>query len=308
THFRQCEEAGVRYRRAIELDPRPDLYAYLAEAEMACGRPGEALGALEQALELQADNAETWRFYARLQSLAGDRAGAARAIERALELAPERATVALTHAHLLVDANRLDDALAALRRHRGLSSGVNPEREGWVAEVQIHRRRGDLDDAARAVEQALGLGFAPASTWAAGLVELDRGDLDAAAGRLEELERHFAGLESRYGLEFLEHLRGEILLRRGEPETAADAFARAVAARPLEQATFRRPLARAWLEAGDPEEASGVLYRLLEIKPNDADAHCLSADAHDRAGRAQAARLEEEACRTLRAELDAAAG
>ncbi|MEO1370622.1 MAG: tetratricopeptide repeat protein, partial [Acidobacteriota bacterium] len=196
----------------------------------------------------------------------------------------------------------------ALRRHRGLVSGVNPEREGWVAEVQIHRRRGDLDAAGRAVEQALGLGFAPSSTWAAGLVELDRGDVDAAAASLAALERHFAGLESRYGVEYLEHLRGEILLRRGEAGPASDAFARAVAARPLEQAPFRRALARAWLDAGDPEEASGVLYRLLEIKPDDADAHCLSADAHERAGRAEAARLEAEACRTLRAELGAAAG
>ncbi|MEM1177723.1 MAG: winged helix-turn-helix domain-containing protein [Acidobacteriota bacterium] len=303
THFRQCEEASVRYRQALEFDPRPDLYGYLAEAEMACGRPAEALGALERALELQGDNAETWRFYARLQSLAGDRDGAFGSIEKALGLAPDRASVIFTRALLLFEAHRFKDALAALRRHRGLVSGVNPERAGWVTEAELLRRTGDLDGAAFAAEQALGLGFAPAAAWIAGLVALDTGRTDDAARHLQALKDHFDRGESRYRIEYLEHLRGEFLKHRGETRRAAEAFALAVEARPLEQSEFRLSLARAWLDADDPEEAAGVLYRLLEIQPNHAEGHCLSADAHARAGRSEAARLEKEACDTLLAAL-----
>lgn len=138
--------ARTHLARVRELNPRA-VEADSVEAQLALaeGRPAEAAAALRRALALMPGWAEAWGRLADALRLAGDRPGAVEALARAdgpLSLAVQ--------AHLALDEGRLDAAASLLADPPALAT-----LPGEVAAVRLALARGERDDAARRLADAL---------------------------------------------------------------------------------------------------------------------------------------------------------
>ena len=176
---RDWKAAETDYSRARELAPAL-AWVDLCRGRMLleADRPQEALGFFERFLVAQADHVEARVFYARALSAVGRRKEAAVEYTRALDVArrplPE---YYIERTKVLTEIGEVSAAL------RGLDEGV--ERLGRPIALELHaigleRERGDYDAALGRVER-----IAATSTnkprWLA-----ERGDILVAAGRWEE--------------------------------------------------------------------------------------------------------------------------
>jgi serine/threonine-protein kinase PknK len=172
-------DVGARALLALGADDhdRADAHSWAgalrrAEALEVCGRPGEA--------------AEILRGVASAATAAGDHAHAASLLERVAALAPGALTFSerLALATGLGAIGRYDDAAQVLATARTAASGpadvaASCEREAWLLV-----RRGDLEEARRALERGLALSEAAGLPAAALRARLGR--LLVTAGRFAE--------------------------------------------------------------------------------------------------------------------------
>jgi tetratricopeptide (TPR) repeat protein len=175
---RQIELEDAAQRRPEDLEVLrllADAYAHTAEK----GAMREERRTLELLLSRAPGDVEALRALERCLTRLGDVAGALSALERLVSADPRRAADYLRRAvELALSLYRDDDAL----RFAARAVEIRPDDERALALVgDLQRRRGALDEAARAYRRALELSKTRFDTaLALAQVEMSRGELDAA--------------------------------------------------------------------------------------------------------------------------------
>ncbi|MEL7128936.1 MAG: tetratricopeptide repeat protein [Pseudomonadota bacterium] len=167
---------GVGHAQAVHL---------LGLVEKAAGNVDAARGQLDKALRLDPSNPEVHNNRGLLARQMGDWPRAEAAFREALRLKPGFRSARLSLIRTLKQLDRLDEAL---REANGLLTANAADVDALILKAQIARTIRDLDMAVDAIGAALRL--APQNPFAhhvAASVELDRGQLQAAEKRLDQL-------------------------------------------------------------------------------------------------------------------------
>ncbi len=245
---------------------------------------------------------------AALELRAGAPVQAEALLSKALQLAPESASVRRLQARSLLSLGQAGKALSTLEPLLGKSSS-DVEALQLAAHTQL--LAGDAAAAAAALERARALRPQdPQLRTAAALARFGRGQVDSAIAELQavaasdsgldadlalisaELRRKspdaalqaVAGLERKQaGKPLAPHLRGQVLLFKGDEAAARAAFGQALA----RDATYLPSvlaLASLDLHAGQPERARARLDALIQAVPDSSAAYLAAAEVFARSG------------------------
>jgi tetratricopeptide (TPR) repeat protein len=252
-------EAGIAYRRAIELQPDyAEAHNNLGNVFRACGDGDAAVAAYRRALESSPARAEIHNNLGIVLADQGRHAEAEDAYRQALALQPDFPDAWNNLGGALSTGDKLEEGIEAYRRALALKPDFAEACYNLGAALALS---GDFDGAIEAYRLAQRLNPAHASTWAnLGLALRERGRLDEALitcrraveldprlaeghsnlatvlvdrGRLDEAEFEYRrALELRP--DFLEALNnlGIVLKNKGRLDEAAEFYRRAMAANP----------------------------------------------------------------------------
>lgn len=279
----QLEEARRELDRVL-ADPQADsrdkarAFGDLAELYHAYDLRRAARAAYENAQRWSPDDPR-WLYGAgRLAQREGDLERAMDLFRQVLELRPEHFLGHFRLGEALLDANRLDEAAAALQRAYGLAP-EDPAVLAALGELALARDepRSAVEYLETVVERV------PAANrlhYSLGLAYRALGDLEAARRHLAQrgdvgvtvkdpLDARLQELTAGERVHILEGRRAFQAERWNE---AVEAFSEAVRAAP-DSAGARINLAAALVETGRVEEATEELTRALELAPDNATAH-----------------------------------
>jgi tetratricopeptide (TPR) repeat protein len=265
--FAEAEAAYRRVQQAGAADPARAASACFALAQFLGEVRKDAAGAArvaEQCLASYRDDPSAPAAAAIVYDAIDRRDEATRIVREGLGRWPEHDELRALLSGRLVDSGALADAEAVLLE--GIDRAAGPDR--WLAVADVRRRRGDLEGALLAVEQASAtpssgaeeLGFAAADL----LFELGR--VDEAEARMREVK------EPAYRLV----LDGRLALERGDAKRALEILTRAIEQWP-QNAGARIQAARAANQLGDLERAKSELREATRAAPKDTDAALLLA-------------------------------
>jgi tetratricopeptide (TPR) repeat protein len=211
---------------------------------------------------------------ARLLEVQGDREGVVAALRLAVAHDPQSPELRVALAEALSRAGRGDEAEERAREAIALGPGSQAAAAAWGAIGRIRAARGDLLEAAQALESALAVQRALAPTgvpidpqpWRLlGELRLSAGNEPAALALFEELSSRVPGEGSGF------RLVGMLHEDRGDLTGAETWLGRALQADPTD-ADARRRLARVHEALRRFPEAHDDLVALLRFDPDDEDA------------------------------------
>ncbi len=232
------------YRLLLDADGRdPELLYLFAVLRFGQGRHADAIESARRAIRAQPGDAAPHALMGLAEAGRGRFAAAVSAYGRALRIAPGRWDVLVNRAAALLGLGRAAEALADCDR----ALLLNPD----AAEARANR--GDaLRDLGRGAEALAAYADAAAL------------GLDAAGARRDALLAALAPAEAAALLA----ASADILAREGAPETAIDAFGRAIALAPDDPGILNR---RAILqgELGRLDEAVATLGRAIALAPRE---------------------------------------
>ncbi len=232
-------EALEHLRRAVSLAPRsPQYHCALTRSLLANQRSDEAFTVCQQAASQFENHGELQQLLGGLLARRGDHAGALDAYRRAaswLETGDEGFW--LEYAHAYATAGQTDQALAVLRE------GVRrlPESKGLGREIGRLQEEAQAADADRLGQRAASLAS-------------QVGHEEEAISTAREALKLSAGIYQPY------YALGEVHMRRGEWEPAAECFEKAISLSPSPSAVYamRMQLAQAYERLGRDEAAHAV--------------------------------------------------
>ncbi|MGW7300863.1 tetratricopeptide repeat protein [Streptomyces sp. NPDC054829] len=180
-HYRltgRHEEAVAELGRAIELNPDyPSALASRGAALGELGRPEEALADLDRAITLEPDYTWALVMRSRAKFVLGDEAGMFADLDAAVAAEPDAFWIRRERAIQYLEAGRREEASAALR---DCLSREPEDANSWAILGELHRLRGEYEEALRHLDHALSLspdyGYAYA----------ERARVYVALGRTEE--------------------------------------------------------------------------------------------------------------------------
>jgi tetratricopeptide (TPR) repeat protein len=143
----QHYDAAVQ-ARGDELDPT--VYRDLMMAHSQLGNTQDALRYGQRATEANAEDAQTWMVYADALAKGGRLDDALAAFDRAQQINPELPNISARKAVMLLEANRVSDAVAVARE--GLASGNLPQETAENIAQQIAVRGFNATNANRPAE------------------------------------------------------------------------------------------------------------------------------------------------------------
>jgi tetratricopeptide (TPR) repeat protein len=165
--------------------------------------------------------------------------------------------------HALLEAGELDEAEEQLRAALGLFPDYAGPGTPYYGLARIHRERGELEQAARALQA---IAERNEAAWEAHLEEIEiRRELGDSAGEVLALERTIEVFP--YEIELHDRL-AELYHGMGRPADVVRERQAVVALDPTDKAQAHYRLATAHLEAGDAAAARTQVLRALEIAPN----------------------------------------
>jgi tetratricopeptide (TPR) repeat protein len=179
----QNSPAAIReLERAIELQPSyAEAHNWLSYFCFVVGRTEEALVHAERAVKLNPLSPEAVSHLALRYLIRGDHQQALAEARRALELSPEWSTGTLYQALVLYEMGRFDAV-------RALLEGIHVEWTGLGAEATLALAQIAAGDRHAAGEVSARIGR-QVDPFAAGLVRLAQGEIDAAFERFSTLEK-----------------------------------------------------------------------------------------------------------------------
>lgn len=251
------EGALAAFRRALELAPayrqaRRKLAATLFNAD----RVGEAREHFEALLAMDADDVDALLGLGLCEQLAGQFEAAQERFCTAVEQAPGRADA---HLYLGNLRNEMLDTEGALASLRAATEGDPAEVDAWIALAGVLEQANRLDEATAALVSGFAVDRAhPGLHLEAARIERRRGQVDSAVRRLRAIDP--ATLPPRAAQQYHFEL-GLALDRAGEADAAVVAFATgnrlargSVRSRSMDPAAFARRCERleGWLEQGAP--------------------------------------------------------
>lgn len=220
------ESAAETLERAVERSGGTSA-EFLAHHQLGrlllwLGRPSEALGPLERAVEIRPDAFDARLDLARALDRSGASERAVAAYRRALDIVPQSPHAHYGLAQALLRVGERDEAAEALAVYRELyAADQDRTREEFLAEARLARARelfeaGELASAEEIVE---GLPEAPLTLEALGRIRAGRGDY---AGAVAALERAVALAPDRDDLRQL-LAEARLLLQQEEGEGSGGA-------------------------------------------------------------------------------------
>lgn len=152
----RLEEAESQFMASLQALPgRPSSLVNLAAVRRRLGRPGEAIGPLEQALAAQPEDADAWHQLGAAQLELGRHGAALQALDRAISAGAGEAGMHYRRGLALMGLRRRREALRAWERTLELDERFTP---AWVDLGTLLRDLGQYDRALRCMERALELG------------------------------------------------------------------------------------------------------------------------------------------------------
>jgi len=148
------DEAMGAYQKAIELDPKDAAPWYnLGNVYHHLGRHDEAMGAYRKAIELDPKFAHPWNNLGNVYRHLGRHDEAIEAYQKAIELDPRFAYAYANLADIYVEQGRDEDAIELYQKSFELQPRATPRNKlGY-----LHLKRGELDKAVPALEEAIRL-------------------------------------------------------------------------------------------------------------------------------------------------------
>ncbi len=178
--------AGQAYDKALALSPKdPMLWVDIGRLRYVGGEQLQALEASERALAAGPDNPRALEFRAQLLRDQSGWGAALPLYEQALEQLPSDLSLLGGYAATLGEAGRAKDMLAVTRK----MIGIAPKHPyAWYLQAVLAARAGKVDLARRLLERTgTRLKDMPAAIELTGLLELEAGNANLAAGTLERL-------------------------------------------------------------------------------------------------------------------------
>jgi tetratricopeptide (TPR) repeat protein len=254
-------ELETKARSLVELHRDAGLvWKLLGAALWMQGK--DALPALEQAVQLLADDAEAHTNLGNVLRGRGRLEEAAVSHRRAIDLEPDYADAHNNLGSVLRDLGRIDDALASYRR----ALAIKPDLASAHNNLGVTLRSlGRLDEAAASYRRAIVMkpDFAEA--------QANLGDALQRLGRRDEAVmsyRRAVVINPNY-TEAHSNL-GAVLMELGRLEEAAASYRRTIAIKP-DHADAHNNLGNALRDLGQTEEAVASYRRALELTPGSAE-------------------------------------
>jgi tetratricopeptide (TPR) repeat protein len=269
-YLKRFAEAEATYRqiqRAGAADPQRAAAACLSLALFLGEKrkdPKAATRVAEECLSAHREDPLAAEPAAAVYDAIGRKEEGTRIVRETLARGPENHEVRALLAQRLVDSGELAEAEAVLLDGIDRASGA----ERWISVAEVRRRRGDLEGALLAVEQALGASPNDPDTlhFAAAELLFELGRTDEAEARMRQVK------EPAYRLV----LEGRLVLERGDAKRALEILTRAIEQWPG-NAGARIQAARAANQLGDLERAKSELREATRGAPRDTDAALLLA-------------------------------
>ncbi|MFP8877749.1 MAG: tetratricopeptide repeat protein, partial [Myxococcota bacterium] len=261
----RIEEAVELIREGLLLDPgQPALFAILAQAELAAGRPSAAEEALLGMIVL-ADSPSARYLLARVRIFDGRKQDAAETLREAAERFPETPMLRMHEAEAWIDLGLLGRALEALDSFRRAAPG-DPHVDYLGARMALAN-----GDPHRAARDLLGV-----------VSRLDRAYTQFTLGQALEAMGDLSGAERRFGLALLRDTRhpapAAALIRlaesRGDWEMASN-YALQLVTRAPGNPQAHATLVAAFTRARQPKRAEAAARFYAQRFPARADAAAL---------------------------------
>ena len=189
------------------------------------------------------------------------------AVDRAIALDPAFEGASLLRGKILEKAGRIEDAAAAFRAETGVAKTQNGRRDAWLALAVADEKLGKKEDAAADLEKVIEV----APDMADAYYEL--ADLYTRMGRMDKVQEVNEKLKASGQTEDPNILFnvGADRFNKGDMKGAADVFARIVQLKP-DFADAWLQLGYAQINQGEKQAARASLEKYLELKPDGADA------------------------------------
>ncbi len=258
------DEAVQELRRVAELQPE-DARArfHLGVIGLRAGDDRFAMRHLKEAAELGSPHASVFGALALALERMGRLGDARAALEEALRLAPRNPQLLLSYGIVLLKAERVSGACAALARYRAaLGDGGEPAAAYFAFAVVAEAMAGRGDAAVRIGREGLRLHPRhPILLLHLGTVHERRGELEVA----EELYRRAAAEDAE--VPQIYKAVGDALYRRGAHEQAAEAFLRALRLDPELGHDVYFKLGNLYYRSSDREDAARCWRKALQLNP-----------------------------------------
>ena len=148
---------ALRYiERMLDVDPfSTESWNWRAEAYCGDNEYSEAMNSIEYALAIEPDNERAMQLKAWVLLQQGNTAEAHQLYLKEIEKAPDNEQNWLYDSYCLLDAEELDDALAAIEKAEALADGVSPDQTTiYEQHAQILSRRGEVEAAISYLDKA----------------------------------------------------------------------------------------------------------------------------------------------------------
>ena len=238
---------------------RPDdagAYLLLGSALSMVPRRNEAVEALLRALELRPNHAPGYAAAGTALASLGEQDAALRVFKRAVALAPDLGDAHLNLALILAGKEELDRAAGHMTKALELERDSGKRARLHLLNGKLHSERNRLEEAAREFEHSIDLDPQQGEAYLA---------LGVTRKRLLREDEAYPLLEKAVALapkDPMAHYQLALeLMRRGDPETAADHLLRAHERRPADQSVVYN-LMRALHKAGRKDESARYRKKL----------------------------------------------
>lgn len=255
---------------------RATLLGLRGQAQLLLGRRVDAQSALQDALALDPGNLEALHGQAKLKAVTGDLAGALADWRQALAGDDQRADLWLLGAELLRRDAQIDEAATAYRQAMGLNRfDIRPA----VGLIGVLLAQGELDAAGEVLDGIDRAGQNhPAVHYFRGLLAYAREEFQVALDAVNQ------ALQSAPGMPPAQLLYGTLQYRQGNYAQTVEAMQQLLERAP-EQLAARRLAAAALMRTGDNQRAYDLLRAGLDQAGEDAGYLSLAGSAALRVGK-----------------------
>lgn len=280
THRADCEASLSIFRDVQSKEPdRPVVWAYIAEAELECGDPREALRASETYTETEPFEPDAWDSLALVLRGLGYRDRAGEALRQALHLDGTYPPSLLQRIAWFRDFGYFDQARMELNRYERYVEGPRAQTEVAMHGAHLALLEGGFEQAERYIDEAVEIDEKRVEAlWLAGRIALAQGDLAEVRMRAVAIRRLREERGTWWQMEMYHHLNAELALAENRLDDGIDELQKALDLSPPNAGFYRTALARAYMQAGDWDAAESELDRVLSVGGEFPRALCLQAE------------------------------
>lgn len=293
----QAEE-GIRVlKQGLAVDPEAkELYNTLGVNYLSLRRYPEAISAHERYVELAPNEPNAHDSLGMSLQQSGRYDEAIAEYNRALNLEPEFEPAIIHLGDVYFQQGRYREAIRQYQRYIHVTHSDSARSVGYGNIAQVYLRKGDLRRAEEAAANEMRYGKGAA--WTSLLIALEKHD-HARVQNLKDMllqRSSFGERGARNNVRMLKYYLGYAALKSGEPAKAIADFKEALQHLPPSSGIdlFEDCLANAYLETGQVDDAIREYERILRTSPNYPLVQYHLAQAYERKGDHEKARIARQ--------------